>query len=139
MVSFHGTILHESLAGLLGDDACLHTQFLHRLGQNLLIRFKAHVGNETALFRAQQVAGAADIQILHRDIEAAAQVGEFLDGLQATARVLRNRDERRNHQITESLPVGPAYATPQLVQVGQADVLCLIDDVSMMVVHRSMS
>ena len=129
LVGFHSAVLDETLAGLLGGNARFHAQFLHRLGQDLLVGFKAHVGDEAALLRAQQVAGAADVQVLHRDVETAAQVGELLDGLQAAPGVLRDGNERRNHQIAERLPVGAAHAAPQLMQVGKA----------MMVVHRSMS
>ena len=102
--------------------------FLHRLGKNLLIGFEAHVGDETTLFRAQQISCAADIQILHGYIEAAAQVRELLDGLQPAAGILGDRNERGNNQITECLLVRTPHPAAKLMQVAQTDILCLIDD-----------
>ena len=47
-----------------------HPQFFHSLGQDFLVGFIAHIGDETALFGPQQVSGTTDIQILHGDINA---------------------------------------------------------------------
>ena len=51
-----------------------HAQFIHGFRQNLLVGFVAHIGNEAALLGTQKVTGSPDIQILHGNVETAAQV-----------------------------------------------------------------
>ena len=58
-------------------------QFVHGFGKYLLIRLIAQVGNEAALLSSQQIAGPTDVEVLHGNVDAAAQVAEVLDGLQA--------------------------------------------------------
>ena len=86
-----------------------HPQFLHGFGQNLLVSFITHIGDEAALFGPQKITGTADIQILHGNVEAAAQVREFFNGPQAPAGIVRNGNKRRHNEIAESLLIRPAH------------------------------
>jgi hypothetical protein len=60
-------------------------QFAHGFFEDLVVGLEADVVDEAALFRAEQVARATDVEVLHGDVDAAAQVAELLDGLQAFA------------------------------------------------------
>ena len=73
LVRLYRTVAHIEIIVRLGLEAGFHAEFLHRFGKDLLVGFKAHVGNETALFRSEQVSGPPGIQILHGDVEAAAE------------------------------------------------------------------
>ena len=103
-------------------------QFVYGLLQNLLIGFVAEVGDEAALFGPQHVAGSPDVEVLHGDVDAAAQLGEVLDCLQAAACLLRKARQRRGEEVAESFPVAPPDASAQLVQVGEAELLGIVDD-----------
>lgn len=51
--------------------------------QHMAVHGKADAGDIAVLFPTQEVAGAADFQVTHGNLEARAEFGEFLDGLQA--------------------------------------------------------
>lgn len=53
-------------------------QFGDSLVENLLISLVAKILHESALLGAKQVARTADVEVLHGEIEAAAQFGEVL-------------------------------------------------------------
>ena len=52
----------------------LYPYLLHCLGEDFLICLITHIGNETALLCAKEVSGAADVKVLHGNVEAAAKV-----------------------------------------------------------------
>ena len=56
---------------LLGDRLALHLG--HRLLEDAGVRVEADRGDVAVLLGAEQVAGAADLQVAHRDLEARAQ------------------------------------------------------------------
>ena len=87
----------ESVGKLFGGE------FQHGFFEHFLIGFVAQVGNESALFGTEQVAGAAYVEVLHGNVNAAAQVGEAFDGLQATSRGGPERLAGRHEQIAERL------------------------------------
>ena len=103
-------------------------QFLHGLLQDAVVGLHADVVDEAALLGAQHVAGTADVEVLHGDVYAAAQVAELFDGLQAAARVGGQQVHAGAQQVAEGLAVAAAHAAPQLVQVAEAEVLRLVDD-----------
>ena len=88
LVRLNGTVGYIRLINVARGESGLHTEFFHSLGQDFLIGFKAHISDEPALFRSKKVAGAADVKILHRNVEPAAEVGERLYGLEAAACIL---------------------------------------------------
>ena len=88
LVRLNGTVGYIRLINVARGESCLHSEFFHGFGKYLLIGFKAHISDETALFRSKKVAGPTDIEVLHRNIEPAAEVGERLYGLEAAACIL---------------------------------------------------
>jgi hypothetical protein len=58
-------------------------QRAHGLGQHVVVELEAHLHHVAALVLAQHLAGAADLQVVHRQVEARAQLLHLLDGLQA--------------------------------------------------------
>ena len=128
LVGFDGAVVHELLRARTQLDAGFHPQFLHGLGQDLLVSLVTHVGDETALLGPQEVAGAADIQVLHGDVEAAAQVAELLDGVQPAAGLVGQGNQRRHDEVAERFLVASSHAAAELMQVTQADILRLVHD-----------
>ena len=61
-------------------------QFAHGFFEDLVVGLEADVVDEAALFRAEQIARTTDVEVLHGDVDAAAEVAELFDGLQAFAR-----------------------------------------------------
>lgn len=55
----------------------------YRFVEDPVVGLEADVGDESALFGTQEIAGPSDVEILHGDIETASQVGEFFDGLES--------------------------------------------------------
>jgi hypothetical protein len=103
-------------------------QFAYGLFQDLVVGLEADVVDEAALFRAEQVARATDVQVLHGDVDAAAQVAELLDGLQAFAAEVGQQVRAGCEQVAVGLLVAAAHATAQLVQIAEAEVLRLVHD-----------
>ena len=77
------TLDDVTLAHLFGIEfvELFVAQFGDSLRENFLIGLVAEVGDEATLFGTQQVACAADVEVLHSDVDATAQVAEVLDGL----------------------------------------------------------
>jgi len=65
---------------------------------------------------------------LHGDVEAAAQVGEGLDGLQAPSGFWGEVVERGREEVAEGFAVTASYASSKLVQVAQAKLMGVVDD-----------
>lgn len=63
-----------------GGCLLLLAQLGDRLGEDFLVGLESDVGDEAALFAAEQVARSPDVQVLHRDVEPRAQIRELLDG-----------------------------------------------------------
>ena len=61
-------------------------------------------------------------------MDATAQVGEVLDGLQASFCFGSKGGQRRCQQVTESFFIAPPHTSAHLVQVTEAEVLRLVDD-----------
>ena len=105
----------------------LRFQFQHGFFQNLLVGLVAEVGDESALLRAEQVARAAYVEVLHRYVDSAAEVGEAFYGLKPPARHRRQRQTGRHEQIAERLLVATSHAAAQLVQLAQSEILGVVD------------
>ena len=81
------------------------------------------------LFGSEEVSSATDIEVLHGDMDAAAQFAEALDSLQTTS--TRNGVSGiagRHKQIAERLARRAAASSSQLMQFAQAEVLGIVDD-----------
>ncbi len=95
-------------------------QLVHRLLQQPDVHVEADRADVPVLFAAQNVAGAAQLQIERRDLEPRAQVAEFLQRGQPLARDLAQLRVGGNQQIRIRAPIRPAHAAAQLVQLRQA-------------------
>ena len=101
------------------------------------------------LFVAQQVAGAAQFEILHGDVEAASERRVLRDGGEAVVRLLGHRLGRVVQEVGVRAFAATADAPAQLVQLGEAEPVGVVYDqrvrvemsspVSMIVVHTSTS
>ena len=61
-------------------------------------------------------------------MNAAAEVGKALDGLEAAATVVGQGAEGRRHEIAEGFLTSASHATTHLVQVGKSEVLGVVDE-----------
>ena len=81
-----------------------------------------------ALLAAEQVAGAADLEVERGDAEAAAEIAELLDR-RSRLRATGDSDFfRRNQQIGIRRPIAAADAAAQLIELRQAVAIGAIDD-----------
>src|SRR5207244_4552869 len=87
---------------------------------------EADRGDLARLLAAQDVAGAADLQILRRDAESGAEVGELLDGRQPLARVGGQDLVARYQQIAEGQAVAAPHPAAQLVELRQSEPFSMI-------------
>jgi predicted DNA repair protein MutK len=87
----------------------------HRVGQA--------IGREAALLEAQRVAAAAQLQVLLGDLEAVVGAPQDVEALLGGL-----RQRRIVEQDAGALARAPADAAAQLVQLGQAEALGVLDD-----------
>ena len=103
-------------------------QAAHGLGQHFVVKLKADFEHVAALVLAQHLASAANFQIVHRQVEPAAQFFHLLNGIQALAGLLGQPFQIRDHQVSIGLMVASAHTPAQLVQLGQAKLVGATDD-----------
>ena len=106
----------------------LPAQIGHRLAQQLRVQVEAHRLYLPALVRAQQVAGAPDFQVAHRDAEAGAQLVGLQDGVDALPGGVRDFPVGGNQQVGIGAVVAPAHPAPQLVQLRQPEAVGPVND-----------
>ena len=111
------TELQGDVAGL-GNRLALHLG--HRLLEEPHVRLEADRLDVPRLLRAEDRAGAADLEVLRRDPEAGAEVGELLQDAEAAPRVVGERRPRRHHEPAGGRLVAPADAAAELVELGEA-------------------
>ena len=99
---------------------------MHCLGKNLLICLVAQVGNESALLGAQEVAGSAYVEVLHRNVHAAAKLAETFYSFQSASCIGGQALARRGEHIAECLALATSHTSAHLVKVTQSEVLCLV-------------
>ena len=110
--------LFDGLALLLAD----------RLVEQVHEIFVADRLHRPALPVAEEVAGAADLEVLGRQPEPRAQLGELLEGLEALLGERRELRERRDEEIGRRLAGGAAHPAAQLVELGQPEEVRPVDD-----------
>ena len=103
-------------------------QQFDRVGQHLLIKFVADFLDMAGLFVAEQIAGAADVEIMRRELEAGAERIERLQHLQPLLRLRRDRavGGRREQRIGARLAAPDAPA--QLIELRQSKHIGAPDD-----------
>ena len=95
----------------MGPHAVVRDRFL----QQMLVKFHADVADMTGLFLAQQIAGAADIQIMAGQSKAGAKGIERLHDLKPFLRRRRQFLAWWQRQISVGAGLGPADAATNLV------------------------
>ena len=80
------------------------------------------------LLIAEQIAGAANVEVVAGELEAGAEAVELGQHLQALLRGLGDRAVRRHRQIGVGACLGPADAAAQLVELRKAEAVGAIDD-----------
>ena len=80
------------------------------------------------LLRAQKAARAADLQIAHGDAEAGVELRKLADGAQALFGDLAQLAPAPERQVRARAPVRAAHAPAQLVQLGKAHAVGVLDD-----------
>ena len=105
------------------------------LVQHLHIEVIAHRLHVAVLAVAQQVAGAPDLQIPHGDAEPRAEGGELPDGGKTLLGDVREGLVPAEGEIGVGLPAAAAHPAPQLVELGQAHSVCVLDDEGVAVAH----
>jgi hypothetical protein len=86
-----------------------------------------------ALALAEQVAGAADLEVAHGDLEAGPQLGGLADRLEPLVGLLGEDLVARVEQVGVGAAAGPADAPPELVQLPEPEPVGAVDDEG---VHR---
>ena len=79
----------------------------HRLADQAQVQVKTDTGNMAGLFAAEQVAGTANLQVLHGELQARTQLVMGRHGLQT---LMRNLAEGLIHRVQE-VRVGALAAT----------------------------
>ena len=82
----------------------------------------------TGLLATEQVAGAADLQVLHGHVHAGAQLGVLRDGGQPLVRLLGQRLLPRVEEVGIGPLAAPADPAADLVQLGEAEQVGPLDD-----------
>ena len=103
-------------------------QALHGLFEELAVHLEADAGDVAVLLGAKQVARAADLEVAHGDLEAGAELSEFLHGLQALLRRLRQDLIRLVDEVREGHVVRAADAPAHLVELRQAEMVGVVDN-----------
>ena len=100
----------------------------HRLADQAQVQVKTNTGNMAGLFAAEQVAGTANLQVLHGQLQARA---ELVVGRHSLQTLMRNLAEGLIHRVQE-VRVGAfaatTHASTQLVQLAQTVVLGVVDN-----------
>ena len=101
----------------------LALQLADGLLEQLHVHLEADRVDLAALLAAEQVAGAANLEIERGDAEPAAEVAELLDRREPLLRDRREVVLRRNQQVRVRRPIRAADAAAQLIQLrrGRSD------------------
>ena len=92
------------------------------------VQVEADARDVAGLLAAEQVARAADLQVLHRDVHARAHLGVLGDGGEPLVRGLRERLLRRVEEVGVAALAAAAHPAAQLVQLGQAEGVAALHD-----------
>ena len=78
--------------------------------------------------RSEKIAGATDIEILHRYMDSGTEIREGFDGLKAAARHGGQRHAGGHKEITECLAAAAADPASQLMKLAQTEMVRVVDD-----------
>ena len=117
--------IHEALGHLLGLLALL---LGYSFRQQLQIHIVADSCQMPVLFRPQDIAGTADLQVPHGDPESRTEFRELPDRSQSLLSRLRQDTVGTYREISVSLSVAPPDPAPQLIQLAQSEPLRIKHD-----------
>ena len=100
----------------------------HGFGQHVVVELEADLLHVAALALAEHFAGAADLEVVHREVEARAELFHLLDRVEPLLRLLGQLAHVGHQQVGVGLVVRPADAAAQLVQLRQAELVGAADD-----------
>ena len=104
-------------------------QRTHRLGEHVVVELEADLHHVAALVLAEHLAGAADLEVVHREVEARAELFHLLDRLEPLRRLPSTRPSTSGTmQVRVGLVVRAADAAAQLVQLREAELVGAADD-----------
>ncbi len=99
-----------------------------RLLQHLLVELEADLLDMAGLFLAQQIAGAADVEVMAGELEAGAERVERLQHLQAPVGVGRQLLVGRQREQRVGAHLGAADTAAELVELRQAEHVGAVHD-----------
>ena len=116
--------------GDLGDfHLCrLAARLGHCLAQHLGEEIEAHAREVAVLLGAHERAGATNLEVAHGNAHAAAQVLVLVDGRKAISCLGRERGRGGEHEVRIRLRSATPNAALELVELGQAKALGVLDD-----------
>ncbi len=112
---------HAQRVEQVGLAAC--AQRLHGLAQHVVVELEADLLHIARLLLAQHFAGAANLQVVHGQIEARAQFFHLLNGFEPLAGLLGQTLHIGHQQIGVGLVMRAPDAAAQLVQLRQAELV----------------
>ena len=94
----------------------------------MVVQLKADCCDLSVLLLAEQVAGAANLEVAHRQLESGAEILQVADDVEALVGLLGERPRGRIHHVrVGALPRSP-NPPAQLVQLRKAEPVRVIDD-----------
>ena len=99
-----------------------------RLGHQLAVEVVAHCGDVSGLPGADQVAGAPNLEVPHRDAKSRAELGRLAHGLEPFVGLLGQDLVPRVEQVGIGPLARPADAATQLVELAEAEQVGAVDD-----------
>ena len=100
----------------------------HRLLQHLLVELEADLLDVAGLLVAEQIAGAADVEVVDGELEAGAERVERLQHLQPALGLRRDLAVGRQREQRIGAQLGAADAAAQLVELRQAEHVGAVHD-----------
>ncbi len=79
------------------------------------------------LLCAQDIPGAADLEVAHGDLDSGAKLRELPDGLQPLFRLLFEELITLIHEKSKRGAVGTPDTPADLIQLGKAKTVCIVD------------
>ena len=116
------------ISGSMSGSALLAAQLAHGLLEHLRVELEPDGRDVPRLLLAEQVAGAADLEVVRREAEAAAQVVELLQHAEPLLGVGRDQMLAGDQQVGVGAMVRAADASAELVELRQAERVGAVHD-----------
>src|SRR3954470_7636026 len=99
-----------------------------RLVEHAHVQLEPERRDVAGLLVAEEVAGAADLEVAHRDLEAGTELGVVAERAEALRRLLRQRGRARVQEVRVRALATPAHAPADLVELGEPEQVRALDD-----------